>query len=572
MANGVMYPKFIGGSYQLDVRMASPELSENMFVENLSETDSNGYTNQILRSIDGNRSVMTFPQGTIGCRGLTTVGAGPDYRPDMYAVFSDTVYRINEDMTKIAVGSIGETNTPVRFAESGGVNSHLCMVNGQREIRICSVHASDEEVATTMEACPLPVNPYDTRNQDITDLDEGICINATHIVNMGERLIVNDSESGFIFLSRPGAFQGGTYLAYDLDANGNIIYEADGMTPKTHEENNNTWAWKDRYGKYNYFHAVSANGDVVKAIETINAQELWVFGNKSFDIYGFSSDEDGNFSFTRTGMGTNIGISAPQTLAKIANQLCWLGSGGDGDNAIWVTSQNAQPRRISTPAIERYIAKNKSNDAFGFAYNYSGHAFYIISFPTANRTFCYDFTTGMWHNRSTRDVNTNTLEMWYPSFACNFAGEVYFGTYNANALVVMDQSKHTEWDGRPIRRLRRGPVLISEMSNIIVDMFRIECGTGLTDILQPTEELPNGLSRERQGYNPKVLMRYSYDGGNTWSFYKTSRLGQAGKYMTNCEFYGLGMGKLFVIEVSCDDPVDFVITTSKIKARITRSF
>jgi len=572
MANGVLNPSIVGSSYELDVRMASPEVSENMFIEHMGEPDSQGYTNKILRSIDGNKAVLTFPEAPIGCRGITTVGAGPDYRPDMYAVFNDKLYRINEDLSKVLVGSLGATNTPIRFAESGGVNSHLCMVNGQREIRVCSVHVSDADVSSTMEACPLPVNPYDMRNQDLRDLDDGICINATHIVTMGERLIVNDSESGFIFLSRPGAYQGGTYLAYDIDNEGNIIYEDDGVTPRTHEENNNTWAWKDRYGKYNYFHAMSANGDVVKAIETINAQELWVFGNKSFDIYGFSSDEDGNYSFTRTGMGTNIGISAPQTLAKIANQLCWLGSGGDGDNAVWTASQNGQPKRISTPALERFIAKNKSTDAFGFAYNYSGHAFYIISFPTANRTFCYDFTTGAWHNRSTRDANTNVAEMWYPSFACNFNGEVYFGTYKANALVVMDQTKHTEWDGRPIRRLRRGPVIISDMSNIVVDMFRVECGTGLTRELQPTQTLSDGTIREKQGWNPKVLMRYSHDGGNTWSFYNTSRLGQAGQYLANCAYYGLGMGKLFVIEVSCDDPVDFVITTSKLKYRITRSF
>jgi hypothetical protein len=311
---------------------------------------------------------------------------------------------------------------------------------------------------------------------------------------------------------------------------------------------------------------------VVKAIETLNAQELWVFGNKSFDIYGFSSDESGNYSFTRTGMGTNIGISAPQSLAKIQNTLCWLGSGGDGDNAVWAVTQSAQPQRISTPALERYIAKMKSNDAFGFAYNYSGHAFYILSLPTANRTFCYDLTTGIWHNRSTREVNTNQLEMWYPSFACNFNGEVYFGTYKANALVVMDQSKHTEWDGRPIRRIRRSPVIISEFSNLIVDMFRVECGTGLTTELQPTEALPNGDDREKQGYNPKVMMRYSYDGGNTWSYFGESYLGRAGRYNTLCEFYGLGMGRLFVIEVSCDDPVDFVITSAKLKARSTRSF
>jgi hypothetical protein len=580
MPNGVLKPDFIGGSYQLDVLMASPELSENMYVEAIGSKDASSYTNKILRSIDGNKAVLTFPEGVIGCRGLTTVGAGPDYAPDMYAVFNDTLYRINADLSKIAVGKIGATNTPVRFTESGGVNSHLCLVNGQREMRVCSVHALDEEVADTFDSIPLPKNPYDTRNQDYDDLDDGISINATHIITMGERVIVNDSESGFIFLSRPGAFQGGTYKAFEttteIDSYGDevlkIVYEADGVTPKYKTVTDASWGWKDRFGRYQFQHVMSANGDVVKAIETINAQELWVFGNKSFDIWGLSSDEEGNYSLTRTGMGTNIGISAPQSLAKIQNKICWLGSGGDGDNAVWAATQSAQPQRISTPALERYIAKVKSTDAFGFAYNYSGHAFYVLSLPTANRTFCYDFTTGMWHNRSTRDANTNTLEMWYPSFACNFNGEVYFGTYKANALVVMDQNKHTEWDGRRIRRLRRSPVIVSDMSNIIVDMFRIECGTGLTTELQPTEPIGNNMERTKQGFNPKVSMRYSYDGGNTWSFYGESTLGRAGQYNAQCEYYGLGMGRLFVIEVSCDDPVDFVITTAKIKARNTRSF
>ena len=149
---------------------------------------------------------------------------------------------------------------------------------------------------------------------------------------------------------------------YDLDADGKIQYEDDEYTPKYKDVPANEWGWKDDRGAYMYYTPLSDTGDKVLAMECINNGTLFVFGERSYAVLTM---EDSEYQLKNALMGNNIGIAAPQSLAKTENELCWLGSGDDGHNGIWSVALDGKPKKISTFALDREIqAMEVTGDAF----------------------------------------------------------------------------------------------------------------------------------------------------------------------------------------------------------------
>ncbi len=59
--------------------------------------------------------------------------------------------------------------------------------------------------------------------------------------------------------------------------------------------------------------------------------------------------------------------------------------------------------------------------------------------------------------------------------------------------------------------------------------------------------------------DPKIKMRYSNDGGQTWSNYLTEQLGAIGETFKRVKFDKLGSGRNRVFEVELSDAVNLVI-------------
>ena len=62
------------------------------------------------------------------------------------------------------------------------------------------------------------------------------------------------------------------------------------------------------------------------------------------------------------------------------------------------------------------------------------------------------------------------------------------------------------------------------------------------------------------------MLRWSNDGGSTWSKYYTVSIGQQGKYKNRAIWRRLGMARDRVFEVSITDPVNAVIIGANLKA------
>lgn len=97
----------------------------------------------------------------------------------------------------------------------------------------------------------------------------------------------------------------------------------------------------------------------------------------------------------------------------------------------------------------------------------------------------------------------------------------------------------------PIRRLRRSPHLTTEQMRVFYHRFQLD--------LQPGIGTLTG-----QGVNPLVMLRYSDDGGFTWSNEIQMGAGAQGQYLTRVYALMLGSGRDRVWEVSTSDPNKWV--------------
>jgi hypothetical protein len=130
-----------------------------------------------------------------------------------------------------------------------------------------------------------------------------------------------------------------------------------------------------------------------------------------------------------------------------------------------------------------------------------------------------------------------------------------FGTEDGK-LVYLDPNKYEEYDGRPMVRIRRSGMMMNNYNPFIIDSVKLICNTGDFD---------------DANLNPKIMMRYSEDGGN-FSNQEIGLLGYQGRYSWDVTWWKLGIHEICCLEISCSDPVNFAILGAKISYALIDRF
>ena len=68
--------------------------------------------------------------------------------------------------------------------------------------------------------------------------------------------------------------------------------------------------------------------------------------------------------------------------------------------------------------------------------------------------------------------------------------------------------------------------------------------------------------------NPKAMLRWSNDGGSTWSKEYWVSIGQLGRFKNRAIWRRLGMARDRVFEVAVSDPVNAVIVSANLKSSV----
>jgi hypothetical protein len=105
-----------------------------------------------------------------------------------------------------------------------------------------------------------------------------------------------------------------------------------------------------------------------------------------------------------------------------------------------------------------------------------------------------------------------------------------------------------------IRRLRQAPHASAEGRQIGVAQFSVE--------------LEAGVGRTTgQGDDPQVALRYSDDGGHTWSNELWTSAGAVGQYKRRAVWRRLGLARTRTFQVVISDPVKVTLVGAYLEVR-----
>lgn len=287
-------------------------------------------------------------------------------------------------------------------------------------------------------------------------------------------------------------------------------------------------------------------------------QSLYFFCTDRVEVDYNTGNAEGPFSPIQGTLITK-GCNAPATIVTMNSTIVWLGTDTSGGSVV-CQSIGFVPSIISTSAISEQIATyTTTSDAFAFNHRVGQHEFYVLTFPTENVTWVYDFLTGYWHQR----VSILDYEPSSPSYLpylkahraknhCYIDGKHIVLDQYTGAVAQYDENVFTEYGNILYRQRRTGQLSadngvgkdgvvynnqLHTYYNLVVDVAR---GAGLSS---------------GQGSNPQLQLSVSRDGGYTWEGPYFRELGAQGAYNQLVKYDMLGQARYMVWDFVVTDPI-----------------
>jgi hypothetical protein len=324
----------------------------------------------------------------------------------------------------------------------------------------------------------------------------------------------------------------------------------------------------------------------------VDHREVWLFGQNSVEVWYNAGGAD--FPLSRIqGAFNEIGCAATFSIAKMDNSLFWLGADARGQGVVY-RANGYSGQRISTHAVEWQIQQYSTiSDAIGYTYQQDGHSFYVLTFPTADKTWVLDLTTNSWHERAGYNSTTGMFTRHRSNCQAAFNNEIVVGDYaNGNLyafdLEVYDDDSQTQRWLRSWRAISPGD---NDLKRTAHHSLQLDCETGVgtaidrvaISLLTETEldllaesgaPLLSVDTSATASADPQVMLRWSDDGGHTWSSEHWRSMGKIGQYGYRTIWRRLGMTTKLrdrVYEVSGTDPVKVIIIGAHIDASPTNA-
>jgi hypothetical protein len=279
-----------------------------------------------------------------------------------------------------------------------------------------------------------------------------------------------------------------------------------------------------------------ASPDQLKAI-IVDKREIWAVGETTTEVWYNAANPIGFPFSTRDGAVVDQGTSAAHSVIKADNTLLWL-----DDRRFVVQKEGYSINIVSTDVISAEFQTYATvSDAFAFAFKDRGHYFYQLTFPTEGKTWVYDLTSKMWHEKSFRNPATDMDTRHLANCFGTFQDLSLVGAFNSGKLYKMS-SEYFDDAGDPILRIRTTSHTTTELKQYSVNALELHAETGKGTV-------------SGAGSDPQVMLRYSNDGGYTWSHSLPRSLGKLGEYDKRVRWNRLGTGREWIFEFTIADPV-----------------
>ena len=281
----------------------------------------------------------------------------------------------------------------------------------------------------------------------------------------------------------------------------------------------------------------------------VDHREVYLLGEASSEVWV----DVGTFPFAFQripGTSTQHGIAAKASVYRLGNSFAYLSRNNRGQAQV-MQMNGYMPTRISTHAVEQSLLNQYIDDAYAWVYQQEGHECYVISFPTLDLTWVYDLSTQMWHKWLWVDT-TNVFHTHRGACSSVFQGEVLVGDRDNGQIYLLDPSNYTD-NGDEIRRVRRAPHIVTDLQRQYLEELQIQFQPGVGNQSDPAQD-------------PQAMLRWSNDGGSTWSKEHWVSIGKVGKYNNRAIWRRLGWSRDRIFEVVVTDPIKAVIVSANLKA------
>jgi len=268
---------------------------------------------------------------------------------------------------------------------------------------------------------------------------------------------------------------------------------------------------------------------------------IWLLGEHSGDVLYNAGTSPFPFA-PITGVQIPYGIAAPFSLKAVGPAIMWLTQNQAGNGQV-VEALGYAPTVVSTEPVEYALSQySRIDDAVAYSYQDQGHEFYVLNFPSADATWVYDRTEGLWHERGSLNTETGETSAFGPQYHAFVFGKHLVLHAQTGSIYEQTISVATDADGDLLQRVRIPPLLENEDKRIYIDRLRLKAETGLG--------LVSG-----QGSDPQVLLQMSRNGGKTWGNQRSRSAGVAGAYDTRITWHKCGSGMNPVPRFTMTDPI-----------------
>ena len=207
----------------------------------------------------------------------------------------------------------------------------------------------------------------------------------------------------------------------------------------------------------------------------VDHREVWMFGETTTEVFYNSGNAD--FPIERMqGAYLEHGCAAAQSVAKLDNTVFWVGRDSNGNGTVW-RANGYTPQRVSTHALEFALQSySQISDAIAYTYQKDGHAFYVLTFPQANKTWCYDVSTNLWHERAY--WNAGNFERHRSNCLAFYGGKHVVGDYENGKLYWLDSDYYMD-DDQPLVAQRSTPAINADGKRLFHKSIQIEIEEGV---------------------------------------------------------------------------------------------
>jgi hypothetical protein len=282
----------------------------------------------------------------------------------------------------------------------------------------------------------------------------------------------------------------------------------------------------------------------------VDHQELILFGERTTTVWFDSGDATFPLS-RREGATMEVGCAAALSVAKLDNTVFFLGRTNHGTGLVYKLNQYS-PQIISNRGIEFLINSLTSiDDAFAYTYQKNGHSFYVLTFPTDNKTLVYDASIPdndlAWSVRETYGLGRDRASCYAFAFGKHLVGDFVSG-------VVYELDDETHLDGTlPIVWSRTTAHIVSDYKRVKHKEVVLNFQTGV------------GLEN---GDDPLLYLTYSDDGGYSYITPREASLGVIGQRKNRVRWARLGNSRDRVYKVFGSEPVKTVLMGGYIDVKV----